>query len=323
MSRPSSVSKRFATKRSSPPTNGASAAPADEVIFLNGDRLTGKITSAAKGRLTIRTEAAGNVTIDLKQVRTFSTDAPVTLRVGDATFTSTVTTGPAGAVQAATAPGDPPRPIPLAALTHINPPPTEWRGSLAATGLFCQGVANEHCAAILFGHGDGNFDEPDYIVAGPTDPDASVIVAGQFNNDVWPDLAVITDASRELTLLLGEPQTVSDGELQRELGRLIHGEKWETTQVPKALAKTGAWLQDNLPLVEEPFIKPWMIDLADDHYALDITRAQTLLGWEPMRSLRETLPNMVSALKSDPLGFYETNQLEAPTRLEESVASEK
>ena len=120
---------------------GANAATADEVIFLNGDRLTGKITSAAKGRLTIRTEAAGNVTIDLERVRTFSTDAPVTLRVGDATFTSTVTTGPNGAVQAATAPGDPPRPIPLAALTHINPPPTEWRGSLAATGLFTTGNA--------------------------------------------------------------------------------------------------------------------------------------------------------------------------------------
>ena len=44
---------------------GAGAATADEVTFLNGDRLTGKIVSAAKGRLTIRTEAAGNVTIDI------------------------------------------------------------------------------------------------------------------------------------------------------------------------------------------------------------------------------------------------------------------
>jgi nucleoside-diphosphate-sugar epimerase len=69
-------------------------------------------------------------------------------------------------------------------------------------------------------------------------------------------------------------------------------------------------VQDQIPGVEEPFIKPWMIDLADDHYALDITRARTLLGWSPRRSLRETLPKMVAALKADPAGFYRRNKLE-------------
>jgi hypothetical protein len=44
-----------------------------------------------------------------------------------------------------------------------------------------------------------------------------------------------------------------------------------TPQIPKSPAKAGAWLQDQIP-GEEPFIKPWMIDLADDHYALDIHR---------------------------------------------------
>jgi nucleoside-diphosphate-sugar epimerase len=74
------------------------------------------------------------------------------------------------------------------------------------------------------------------------------------------------------------------------------------------VAKTGAWLQDVLP-VEDPFIKPWMIDLADDHYALDTTRARTMLGWEPKRSLRATLPKMVAALKADPERFYRENKL--------------
>ncbi len=123
----------------------------------------------------------------------------------------------------------------------------------------------------------------------------------------------------ELTLLLGEPETLSYDELQRTLGRLLHDEEWETRQIPKALAKTGAWLQDNLPLVEDPFIKPWMIDLADDHYALDITRARSLLGWEPKHSLRETLPKMVAALKEDPVGWYKANKLEAPSDLKEKA----
>ena len=125
---------------------------------------------------------------------------------------------------------------------------------------------------------------------------------------------------RELTLLLGEPETLSYEELQREFGRLIHGEEWETRQIPKALAKTGAWLQDNLPLVEEPFIKPWMIDLADDHYELNIRRARALLGWEPRHSLRATLPKMVAALKADPLAWYKANKLEPPAELEEAAA---
>jgi len=120
---------------------------------------------------------------------------------------------------------------------------------------------------------------------------------------------------RELTLLLGEPETLSYDELQRTLGELIHGEPWETRQIPKALAKTGAWVQDKLPLVEEPFIKPWMIDLADDHFALDVGRARGLLGWSTRHSLRETLPKMVAALKADPVGWYTANKLTLPDEL--------
>ena len=123
----------------------------------------------------------------------------------------------------------------------------------------------------------------------------------------------------ELALLLGEPEALSYDELQRTFGRLIHGEEWETRQIPKALAKTGAWLQDNLPFAEEPFIKPFMIDLADDHYALDITRAHRLLDWEPKHSLRDTLPKMVAAFKADPVGWYKENKLEVPDNLLETA----
>ncbi len=120
----------------------------------------------------------------------------------------------------------------------------------------------------------------------------------------------------ELPLLAGEPEPLTYSELQHTFGRLIHGEDWETTQIPKALAKTGAWFQDNTPLVEEPFIKPWMIDYADDHYALDISRAKQLLDWTPQRSLRGTLPKMIDALKTDPAAWYEENKLEPPSELE-------
>jgi hypothetical protein len=64
-----------------------------------------------------------------------------------------------------------------------------------------------------------------------------------------------------------------------------------------------------------------MIDRANDHYALDITRARTLLGWEPKRSLRETLPKMVAALKADPLSWYRENALDPPAELRQTVGT--
>lgn len=125
---------------------------------------------------------------------------------------------------------------------------------------------------------------------------------------------------RELTLLLGEPETMSYGEIQAELGDLIHTEHWETRTVPKSLAKLGLGLQAWLgPLVpgtldqgEAPFLRPWMVTQADAHYALDIRRAQTLLGWTPQHRLRETLPRMVAALKADPAACYASNGLTPP-----------
>ena len=111
---------------------------------------------------------------------------------------------------------------------------------------------------------------------------------------------------------------MSYDELQREIGLLVHGKEWQTWQVPKTLAKTGAWLQEKV-LREDTFIKPWMVDTADDHYALDTSRASALLGWQPGHSLRETLPRMVAALKADPPGWYEANQLD-PDRVAAATA---
>lgn len=127
-------------------------------------------------------------------------------------------------------------------------------------------------------------------------------------------------AGPELTLLIGEPSTLSYGHLQRQLGQLIHGEEWDTKHIPKPVAKAGAWLQDQAP-GEEPFIKPWMIDLADDHFELDISRAEAELGWKPQRSLESTLPRMVAALKRNPLAWYREHELAVPSFLEEGATT--
>jgi hypothetical protein len=70
---------------------------------------------------------------------------------------------------------------------------------------------------------------------------------------------------------------MSYGELQSEIGRLINGTEWETWEIPEPLAKAGAWIETDV-LGEEPFIRPWMVDIANDHYAIDISRARKLLN---------------------------------------------
>lgn len=110
--------------------------------------------------------------------------------------------------------------------------------------------------------------------------------------------------------LVAEPEVMSYGELQDRLGELIHGLQWRTIRIPKLIAKAGAFVKNAVATGDrKPFIKPWMIDLADDHYEADITKARTRLGWDPKHRLRETLPAIVEALKRDPAKFYRENYL--------------
>lgn len=111
----------------------------------------------------------------------------------------------------------------------------------------------------------------------------------------------------EIAINIGEPETPSYEDLQEKIGLLVHGEEWNTFEIPKPVAKAGAWAQD---IFGDPFIKPWMIDRADDHYELDISRAKKMLGWEPQHQLMDTLPEMIKNLKADPLAWYRKNKLD-------------
>lgn len=133
----------------------------------------------------------------------------------------------------------------------------------------------------------------------------------------------------ELTVLVGEQDAMSYQELQEALGELIHGEEWKTLSLPPPLAKAGAWLQSAAePIVpdaidhgEKPFIQPFMIEIASDHYALDIRRARELLGWEPKHRIADVLPQLVAALKRDPPAWYRANGITPPAWL--SAAEEE
>lgn len=124
----------------------------------------------------------------------------------------------------------------------------------------------------------------------------------------------------DLTLLIGEPETPSYAQLQDGFAQALLGQPWPAAEIPKSVARTGAWLQDKAGDIvpdaidqgEEPFIKPYMVDLADDHFELDIRRAGEALGWQPKHRLAAALPRLVEVMKADREAWYARNRLESP-----------
>lgn len=125
----------------------------------------------------------------------------------------------------------------------------------------------------------------------------------------------------ETAILVGEADAIGYDALQDRLGALMHGvAEWPTVRVPKAVAAAGLWAQAQLePVIPDaidkgaaPFVRPFMAEMADDHYALDTRRARDMLGWEPHHSFKDELPRLVQALKDDPPGWYQRNGVTPP-----------
>lgn len=121
-------------------------------------------------------------------------------------------------------------------------------------------------------------------------------------DDLVRALVLVVGKRKELDdeeiFVLGEPIVMSFQELQNTIGILLHGKPWWTVPIPKWVAKMGAHMKKWLP--GKSFIQPWMIDLADDHYDIDIARAEEKLEWHPAHSLKNCLPKMVGDLKKNP-----------------------
>ncbi|UTF61731.1 vitamin K epoxide reductase family protein [Gilvimarinus sp. DA14] len=117
-------------------------------------------------------------------------------------------------------------------------------------------------------------------------------------------------------LLAGEEITLSYEALQNRIGELLHGEReWQTMQVPQPFAKAGAWLEaksepvvpDDFDKGEKPFIRPFMVEMASDHYELDCSKAKQELDWQAEHRLDSRLEILIENLKKDPLGWYKAN----------------
>ncbi|MCW8107047.1 NAD-dependent epimerase/dehydratase family protein [Alteromonas ponticola] len=131
----------------------------------------------------------------------------------------------------------------------------------------------------------------------------------------------------ETILLAGESEVMSYQALQNRIGHIIYGEReWTTISVPEFVAKPGAWVEEHAePIIpdaidhgEKPFIRPFMIDLSSDHYELDYSKAEQLLGWRPKHRIYDGIKALIVNLKADPAAWYERNGIVLPDWVETS-----
>jgi len=108
-----------------------SIACGDQIVFVNGDRLTGTIGQLVDGKLTFESELAGALAIDIANIATFSSDGPIDLHLKDGNILSKqVSASEPNHINVG-----PGQPIAFGRIVSINPPPAakpKWTGEISA-----------------------------------------------------------------------------------------------------------------------------------------------------------------------------------------------
>ena len=111
-------------------------ASADEIVFTNGDRLSGEVVHLIDGTLTLESEVLGKIEVDTARIQIFSTSQSVEIHTGDGTvLKDVVVKGGRGEIRTAGTSPVGPQTFALADMEALNPPPEEapaWHGSLTA-----------------------------------------------------------------------------------------------------------------------------------------------------------------------------------------------
>jgi nucleoside-diphosphate-sugar epimerase len=204
-------------------------------------------------------------------------------------------------------------------------------GAIPAVILRIGGVYDEDCHTVpiaqhLYRIAVRDFES--YFFSGDADSGQAFVHLADLVDCIRRVVERRADLGRYEVFLVAEPEKLSYGELQDIMGDLLHDREWPTIRVPKAVAKAGAsvtnWAQQKIQGEDEMFIKPWMIDRADDDYPVSIDYAHEKLGWVPARRLRETLPAMVERMRLDPERWLKINGIErAPEELKRTLSPEE
>lgn len=199
----------------------------------------------------------------------------------------------------------------------------DMRGKIPVVILRVAGVYDDLCHSIPISNQIQRIYEKrleSRLFAGNLSHGSSFVHMADLVNSIVTAVEKRKTLPPELTLLIGEPKTMSYDAMQRRISSLLFHKEFRTWRVPKWIAKIGAWLENHIPFHQKSFIQPWMIALADDHYELDIERAKKILGWVPRHQIYDSLEVMIEALKKDPIAWYKKNQLQMPHHLRVKLA---
>ncbi|MBM4163804.1 MAG: DUF481 domain-containing protein [Lentisphaerae bacterium] len=121
----------------------------DEVLFKSGDRLTGTVDSVVGGKMMFSSKAAGKVTLNLVDIRTFSTDEPIEIAMADGTvFSQKVAASDEGYVTAIAGGSAEPQSIALAHVVKVNPEKAQWKGIVSAGATLVRGNTKSDTAVL-------------------------------------------------------------------------------------------------------------------------------------------------------------------------------
>jgi len=113
---------------------------ADKVELTDGNKLTGKVGTIADGKMKFNSPSLGSIELEMKNVTSFTTDEPVTIRTKSEGTTSDKIAG-GDATQITTAGG---KTVPTSDVKVINPPKQEWTGSILGTFTLNRGNTNRY-----------------------------------------------------------------------------------------------------------------------------------------------------------------------------------
>ncbi len=154
------------------------------------------------------------------------------------------------------------------------------RGKIPAVILRIAGVYTNNCQSIPLAHQIQRIYEnrlEGHLYAGDVDAKQTYVHLDDVVTAFDACLQKASSLSDWEVFNIGEEEAMSYDDLQRAIARQLFDEAWPTFDVPKPIAKAGAWVEDKLPIVEDSFIKPWMIDRASDNYELNANKAHNLL----------------------------------------------
>jgi putative salt-induced outer membrane protein YdiY len=191
----------------------------DEVKLKNGDRLSGKVTGLAGGKLTIVTPEAGPVKVDWLQVVSVKTDEPIKVKLTTGEIVEgKVVPGGDGRLKVETQGAAAAVEVDLAKVKAFNEPPAAWHGKLSAAARSTDGNTKE--ASVMVSGAATRETESDVLLAkvlfryGTTDsvlternaygigkyqlkmsPTLYVYVSEELQGDTFKDLSIGTVTS--------------------------------------------------------------------------------------------------------------------------------